>query len=70
VSEKLHNEKFYNLYTALPIIRAITSRRTLWAGHIAHMEDVKCIKIVKKTEMKRQFGTLRHKQENSINNRS
>jgi hypothetical protein len=43
--EKLHNEKLYNLYTVPLIIRVFTSRRTLWAGHVSHMGDVKCVEI-------------------------
>jgi hypothetical protein len=34
---KLHNGDLHNLYSSPDIIRQITSRRMLWAGHVARM---------------------------------
>jgi len=36
---KLHNEELNDLYCSPNIIRAVKSRRTRWAGHVARMED-------------------------------
>jgi hypothetical protein len=36
---KLHNEKLYNFYSSLSIIRMIESRRIRWAGHVAQMGE-------------------------------
>jgi len=62
---KLHNEEPYNLYTSTNIIWIIKSRRMRWAGHIAHMEDMRnAYKIlVRKPEGKRQLGRPRHRWE-------
>jgi hypothetical protein len=34
---KLHNEELHNLYSSPTILRVITSRRMIWAGHVARM---------------------------------
>jgi hypothetical protein len=36
---KLHNEQLYDLYSPPNIIRVIKSKRTRWAGHVAHMVE-------------------------------
>jgi hypothetical protein len=38
---KLHKGKLHNLYSSPDIIRQIKSRRLMWAGHVAHMEEDK-----------------------------
>jgi hypothetical protein len=37
---KLHNEQLNDLYCSLNIFRVIKSRRTRWAGHVAHLRAV------------------------------
>jgi hypothetical protein len=36
---KLHNEELNALYFSPNIIRVIKSRRMIWVGHVAHMEE-------------------------------
>ena len=36
---KLHNLELHNLYGNAYILRKLKSRRLLWAGHVAWMED-------------------------------
>jgi hypothetical protein len=36
---KLHNGDLHTLYSSPGIIRQIKSRRTRWAGHVAHMGE-------------------------------
>jgi hypothetical protein len=38
---KLHNEELHYLYYLPNIVRAITSRRLRWAGHVARMGEGK-----------------------------
>jgi hypothetical protein len=38
---RLHNEELHNLYALANIIIVIKSRRMRWAGHVAHMGDVR-----------------------------
>jgi hypothetical protein len=38
---RLHNKKLYNLYASPNIIMAIKLRRMRWAGHIAHMGEMR-----------------------------
>jgi hypothetical protein len=40
---KLHDEELHNLYFSLNFVRIIKSRRMRWAGHVARMEDEKCV---------------------------
>jgi hypothetical protein len=37
----LHSEELHNLYSSPDIIRQIRSRRMRWAGHVAHMGEVR-----------------------------
>jgi hypothetical protein len=37
----LYKEGLYQLYAATNIIRVIKSRRVLWAGHVAHMGEMR-----------------------------
>jgi hypothetical protein len=65
---KLHIEELHNLYSSPDIIRQIKSRRTRWAGHVAHMgEERKLYKVlVAKPERKRPLGRLRPRWEDVI----
>ena len=36
---RLHNEEFNDLYCSPNIIRVIKSRRMIWAGHVARVEE-------------------------------
>jgi hypothetical protein len=36
---KLHNDELHNLYSSPNIVRAIKSRRTGWAGHVARIGE-------------------------------
>jgi hypothetical protein len=38
---KLHNEELHGLYSSLNIVRVIKARRMKWAGHVAHMGEVR-----------------------------
>jgi hypothetical protein len=38
---KLHNEELHGLYSPPSIIRVIKARRMRWAGHVAHMGEVR-----------------------------
>jgi len=39
---KLHNEELNDLYCSPNNVRVIKSRRTRWAGHVAHMGREVC----------------------------
>jgi len=36
---RLHNEELNDLYSSPNTVRVIKSRRTRWAGHVAHMGE-------------------------------
>jgi hypothetical protein len=36
-----HNEELHGLYSSPSIIRVIKARRMRWAGHVAHMGEVR-----------------------------
>jgi hypothetical protein len=38
---KLHNEELHGLYSSPSIIRVIKARRMRWAGHVAHMGEMR-----------------------------
>jgi hypothetical protein len=38
---RLHNEELRNLYASPNIIRVIKSEKMRWAGHVAHMGDMR-----------------------------
>jgi hypothetical protein len=38
---RLHNEEFHNLYTSPNIIRTVKSWRVRWAGHVAHVGELR-----------------------------
>jgi hypothetical protein len=57
---KLHNEQL-RLCSSPSIIRMITARRKMWAGHVARMEKRKGYRIwVGKREGTRPLGRPRH----------
>jgi hypothetical protein len=39
--KKLHNEELHGLYSSPSIVRVIKARRMSWAGHVAHMGEVR-----------------------------
>jgi hypothetical protein len=65
---KLHSEELHNMYSSPGIITQMKSRRTRWAGHVAHMgEDRKVYKVlVGKPERKRPLGRPRRRWEDGI----
>jgi hypothetical protein len=46
---RLRNEELHNLYTWENIIRVTKSRRMRWAGHVAHMGEIKIQNFGRKT---------------------
>ena len=52
---KLHNAELHALYSSPNIIRNFKSRRSRWAGHVAHMEQSRNAygNLVGKTEGRR-----------------
>jgi hypothetical protein len=56
--------RLHNLY----IIRVIKSRRMIWAGHVAHMREMrnKCKILVEKLEGERLFGRSSYRWEDNI----
>jgi hypothetical protein len=55
---KMHNKELHNLYSSLDIIRMIKSRKIRWAGHTAHMGEMRNLLLVRKTEGKKHLGDL------------
>ena len=55
---KLHNEELRDLYTLPNIVRVVKSRRTRWAGHVAHMGEGGGVHrvLVGETRGKEAFG--------------
>ena len=49
---KLHNEELNDLYSSPSIVRVIKPRRMRWAGHVARMEEGRCVHkvLVRKPE--------------------
>jgi hypothetical protein len=39
----LHNDELHSLYSSPNIVRVMKSRRTRWAGHVAHMGEGRCV---------------------------
>jgi hypothetical protein len=58
---KLHNEEFNNLCSSPNIIRAIKSKKMIWARHVARMEsrEIHTCLYLEKAEIKRLLGTHR-----------
>ena len=65
---KLHNEELNDLYCSPNIVRVIKSRRMIWAGHVARMEEGRGVHrvLVGKPEGKRPFGRPRRRWEDNI----
>jgi len=65
---KLHNEEFNDLYCSPNIVRVIKSRRMVWAGHVACMEETRGVYrvLVGKPEGKRPLGRPRRRWEDNI----
>jgi hypothetical protein len=59
---------YINLYCSPNIVRVIKSRRMIWAGHVASMEEVRGVYkvLVGKPEGKRPLGRLRRRLEDNI----
>jgi hypothetical protein len=60
---KLHNEELNELYFLPSIVRVVKSRRTRWAGHVAHMGEERGVHrvLVGKPEGKRPLGRPRRR---------
>jgi hypothetical protein len=65
---KLHNEDLYGLYSSHGIIRAIKARRMRWAGHVAHMWEMRGAYniLVGRPEGRRPLGRPRRRWEDNI----
>ena len=65
---KLHNEELNDLYCSPNIVRVIKSRRMRWAGHVARMEEGRCVHkvLVGKPGGKRPLGRPRRRWEDNI----
>ena len=65
---KLHNDELNDLYFLPNIVRVIKSRRMSWAGHVARMEERRCVYrvLVGKHEGKRPLGRPRRRWEDNI----
>jgi hypothetical protein len=61
---KLHNEVSRDLYPSLSLIRIIKSRRMIWAGHVARMEEKR--KAYRLLVGKSSLGRPRHRWVNNI----
>jgi hypothetical protein len=63
---KLHNDKLHSLYSSLN--RVINTRRTRWAGHVAHMGERRGVYkvLVGRPKGKRQLGRPRCRWEDNI----
>ena len=55
---KLHNEELNDLYCSPNIERVIKSRRMRWVGHVARMEEGRCVHkvLVGKPKGKNRWG--------------
>jgi len=65
---KLHIKELNDLYCPPNIVRAIKSRRTRWAGHVAHMGQSRGVyrALVGKPDGKRPLGRPRPRWEGNI----
>jgi hypothetical protein len=65
---RLHNEELYALYSSPNIIRAIKSRRSRWARHVACVgESRDAYRVLAgKPEARRPLERLRHRWDNNI----
>ena len=60
---RLHNEELNDLYSSPNIMRVIKSKRTRWAGHVAHMGEERGVYrvLMGKPEGRRPLGRPRHR---------
>jgi len=60
---ELYNEELYDVYSSTNSIRVIKSRRMIWTGHVALMEDSRCAYrvLVVKPEGKNSLGRSRYR---------
>jgi len=65
---RLHNEELNDLYSSPNILRVIKSRRMIWAGHVARMDEERGVYrvLLGKPEGKRPLGRPRHRWEDNI----
>jgi hypothetical protein len=65
---KLHKEKLNDLYCLPNIVRVLKSRIMRWAGHVARMEERRCVcwVLVEKPEGKRPLGRTRLRWKDNI----
>jgi hypothetical protein len=65
---KMHNDELHDLYSSPNIVRVIKPRRMRSAGHVARMEEERCVYrvLVGKTEGKRPLGRPRRRWEDNI----
>jgi hypothetical protein len=65
---KLHNEELHGLYSSPSIIKVIKARRMRWAGHVAHMGEVRGAYniLVGRPEGRRPLGRPRRRWEDNI----
>jgi hypothetical protein len=65
---KLHNKELHGLYSSPGIARVIKARRMRWAGHVAHMGEVRGTYniLVGRPERRRPLGRSRHRWEDNI----
>jgi hypothetical protein len=65
---KLHNEELHGLYSSPSIVRVIKARRMRWAGHVAHIAEVRGAYniLVGRPEGKRLLERPRRRWENNI----
>jgi hypothetical protein len=64
---RLHNEELHNLY-ASHIFTVMKLRRMRWAGHVAHMGEMRNVYkiLVKKPVGKKLLGRCRHRWEDNF----
>jgi hypothetical protein len=65
---KVHNEELNDLYSLPNIVRVVKSKRIIWAGLVARMEEERGVHrvLVKKPEGKRPLGRPRRRWEDNI----
>jgi hypothetical protein len=68
VWRKLHDEELHGLYSLPSIVRVIKARRMRWAGHVAHMGEVRGAYniLVERPEGRRPLGRPRRRWEDNI----
>jgi hypothetical protein len=64
----LHNEELHGLYSSPGIVRVIRAKRIRWAGHLAHMGEVRGAYniLVGRPEGRRPLGRPRRRWEDNI----